>query len=94
VLLRYQAQGPADADGLPPSAVGYLPGSFWLARCLAAAGRQAQARQLFTALLELRNDVGLLAEGYDPLRRRFAGNHPLAAAHIELINTARALSMD
>jgi GH15 family glucan-1,4-alpha-glucosidase len=94
VLLRYQAHGPADADGLPPSAVGYLPGSFWLARCLAAAGRQAQARQLFTALLELRNDVGLLAEGYDPLRRRFAGNHPLAAAHIELINTARALTMD
>jgi len=94
VLLRYQAQGPADADGLPPSAVGYLPGSFWLARSLAAAGRQAQARQLFTALLELRNDVGLLAEGYDPLRRRFAGNHPLAAAHIELISTARALSMD
>jgi GH15 family glucan-1,4-alpha-glucosidase len=94
VLLRYQSQDPADADGLPPSAVGYLPGSFWLARSLAAAGRTAQARQVFTAVLDLRNDVGLLAEGYDPLRRRFAGNHPLAAAHIELINTARALSMD
>lgn len=94
VLLRYQPQGPADADGLPPSAVGYLPGSFWLARCLAAAGRPAQARAVFTAVLELRNDVGLLAEGYDPLRRRFAGNHPLAAAHSELISTAVALSMD
>jgi GH15 family glucan-1,4-alpha-glucosidase len=94
VLVCYQAQGPADADGLPPSAVGYLPGSFWLARCLAAAGRPHQARQVFTAALGLRNDVGLLAEGYDPLRRRFAGNHPLTAAHIELINTARALSMD
>jgi GH15 family glucan-1,4-alpha-glucosidase len=94
VLLRYQAQAPADADGLPPSAVGYLPGSFWLARSLAAAGRQETARRVFAAVLELRNDVGLLAEGYDPLRRRFAGNHPLAAAHIELINTARALSMD
>jgi GH15 family glucan-1,4-alpha-glucosidase len=45
-------------------------------------------------VLGLRNDVGLLAEGYDPLRRRFAGNHPLAAAHIELINTALVLSMD
>ena len=94
VLVRYQAQDPADADGLPLSAVGYLPGSFWLARSLAAAGRPAQARRVFTAALGLRNDVGLLAEGYDPLRRRFAGNHPLAAAHIELINTALALSMD
>jgi GH15 family glucan-1,4-alpha-glucosidase len=94
VLLRYQAQGHTDADGLPPSAVGYLPGSFWLARSLAAAGRPAEARAVFSAVLGLRNDVGLLAEGYDPLRRRFAGNHPLAAAHIELINTARALSMD
>ncbi len=94
VLLRYQAQTPADADGLPPGTAGYLPGSFWLARALAAAGRPAQARQVFTAVLGLRNDVGLLAEGYDPLRRRFAGNHPLASAHIELINTARALSLD
>jgi GH15 family glucan-1,4-alpha-glucosidase len=94
VLLRYQSQGPSDADGLPPSAVGYLPGSCWLARGLAATGRPAQAREVFRAVLGLRNDVGLLAEGYDPLRRRFAGNHPLAAAHIELINTARALSMD
>ena len=94
VLLRYQAQCAADADGLPAGALGYLPGSCWLARCLAAAGRPDQARQVFTAVLDLRNDVGLLAEGYDPLRRRFAGNHPLAAAHIELINTARALSMD
>ncbi len=94
VLVRYQVQDPADADGLPPSAVGYLPGSFWLARSLAAAGRPAQARQVFATALELRNDVGLLAEGYDPLRRRFAGNHPLAAAHVELISTARALSMD
>ena len=94
VLLRYQAQCPADADGLPPGEAGYLPGTFWLARSLAAAGRPAQARQVFTALLELRNDVGLLAEGYDPLRRRFAGNHPLAGTHLELINTARALSLD
>ena len=94
VLLRYQAQGPAGGDGLPPGTAAYLPGSFWLARCLAAAGRTAQARQVFTAVLGLRNDVGLLAEGYDPLRRRFAGNHPLASAHTELISTARALSLD
>ncbi len=78
VLLRYQAQPPGDADGLPPGEAGYLPASFWLAQVLAAAGHMEQARGVYTGLLGLRNDVGLLAEGYDPLRRRFAGNHPLA----------------
>ena len=72
VLLRYQAQPPGDADGLPPGEAGYLPASFWLAQVLAAAGHMEQARGVYTGLLGLRNDVGLLAEGYDPLRRRFA----------------------
>jgi GH15 family glucan-1,4-alpha-glucosidase len=92
VLLRYQARPPADADGLPPGEAAYLPGSFWLAQALAAAGRTEQARQVYAALLELRNDVGLLAEGYDPLRRRLAGNYPLASSHIGLLMTARALT--
>jgi GH15 family glucan-1,4-alpha-glucosidase len=94
VLLRYQARPPADADGLPPGEAGYLPGSFWLAQALAAAGRTEQARQVYAALLGLRNDVGLLAEGYDPLRRRLAGNYPLASSHIGLIMTARALTQN
>ncbi len=92
VLLRYQTHLPGDTDGLPSGEAGYLPGSFWLARVLAAAGRTEEARRLYTALLGLRNDVGLLAEGYDPLRRRLAGNHPLAGSHIGLIMTARALT--
>jgi GH15 family glucan-1,4-alpha-glucosidase len=94
VLLRYQARPPADGDGLPPGEAGYLPGSFWLAQALAAAGHTDQAWQLYTALLGLRNDVGLLAEGYDPLRRRFAGNYPLAGSHIALIMTAQALTQN
>jgi len=81
-------------SGLPPGEAGYLPGSFWLAQALAAAGRMEEARRVYTALLGLRNDVGLLAEGYDPLRRRFAGNHPLAGSHIALIMTARALTQN
>jgi GH15 family glucan-1,4-alpha-glucosidase len=93
VLLRYRADRPTDTDGLPPGEAGYLPASFWLAQSLAATGRATQARQVFTALLEVRNDVGLLAEGYDPLRRRLAGNHPLAGAHIGLISAARAVSL-
>jgi GH15 family glucan-1,4-alpha-glucosidase len=94
VLLRYQARPPADTDGLPPGEAGYLPGSFWLAQALAAAGQLEQARRVYTALLALRNDVGLLPEGYDPLRRRFAGNYPLAGSHIGLIMTARALTQN
>jgi GH15 family glucan-1,4-alpha-glucosidase len=94
VLLRYQARSPADTDGLPPGEAGYLPGSFWLARTLAAAGHMEQARRVYTAVLGLRNDVGLLAEGYDPLRRRLAGNYPLAGSHIGLVMTARALTQN
>ncbi len=92
VLLRYQARPPAETDGLPPGEAGYLPGSFWLAQTLAAAGQTERARRVYTAVLGLRNDVGLLAEGYDPLRRRLAGNYPLAGSHIGLIMTAQALT--
>jgi GH15 family glucan-1,4-alpha-glucosidase len=91
VLLRY-AEDPGDTlDGMPPSGGGHLPATFWLARCKAAMGRLADARALFTRVLELRNDVGLLAEGYDPLRGRLAGNHPLTASHVGLAETAAAL---
>jgi GH15 family glucan-1,4-alpha-glucosidase len=45
-------------------------------------------------LLALRNDVGLLAEEYDPPARRLLGNFPRALSHVALINrrvTCRAL---
>jgi GH15 family glucan-1,4-alpha-glucosidase len=95
VLLRYQ-QDPADSlDGLPPGAGGYVPATFWLAQCYAQMGRAGEARRAFAGGLELRNDVGLLPEEYDPLRRRFAGNFPLTASHAAAAATAAALdSMD
>lgn len=92
VLSRYRPDAAPGVDGLPPGEGGYLPGSFWLAQCLALLGRGGHARRVFGSLLELRNDVGLLAEEYDPLRRRFAGNHPLAGCHTALVVTAAALS--
>jgi hypothetical protein len=52
----------------------------------------ADARRLFQRLLELRNDVGLLAEEYDPVDRRQLGNFPQAFSHVPLINTAMHLS--
>jgi GH15 family glucan-1,4-alpha-glucosidase len=71
--------------------VHYLPGTFWLAQCLALMGRGPEARRVFTRLLELRNDVGLLSEDYDPLLSRLAGNFPLAASHLALAEAAAAL---
>ncbi|HEX4386164.1 MAG TPA: glycoside hydrolase family 15 protein, partial [Myxococcales bacterium] len=34
------------------------------------------------------NDVGLLAEEYDPAERRLLGNFPQAFSHVSLVNSA------
>ncbi len=79
------------ADNLPGSEGAFLPCSFWLADCLQLIGRRDDARQLFQRLLALRNDVGLLAEEYDPITRRQLGNFPQAFSHVALVNTAETL---
>jgi GH15 family glucan-1,4-alpha-glucosidase len=56
-------------------------------------GRHEEALEIFSRLLELRNDVGLLSEEYDPHLRRQTGNFPQAFSHISLINSAYNLSM-
>ncbi|PIR19559.1 MAG: glucoamylase, partial [Elusimicrobia bacterium CG11_big_fil_rev_8_21_14_0_20_64_6] len=68
----------ADAHGLPPGEATCLPCSSWLADNLVLLGRHDDARRLFERLLPIRNDVGLLAEGYDADQRRQAGNVPQA----------------
>jgi GH15 family glucan-1,4-alpha-glucosidase len=40
-------------------------------------------------LLELRSDVGLLAEEYDPGTGRQLGNMPQAFSHVGLVTSAR-----
>jgi GH15 family glucan-1,4-alpha-glucosidase len=91
-VLRRGDEDPAGGAGGPPRGDGgHLPATFWLAQCAAAAGRGAEAREIFARLLDLRNDVGLLAEEYDPLRGRLAGNYPLTASHLALAETAAAL---
>jgi len=66
--------------------------TFWLADNYALLGRQADARRVFEKLLSIRNDVGLLAEEYDPVVGRQLGNFPQAFSHVGLINTARNLA--
>lgn len=85
-VLRYRTE--AGTDGLPAGEGAFLACSFWLADNYVLLGRHDEARQLFERLLALRNDVGLLAEEYDPQRKRQVGNFPQAFSHIALINTA------
>jgi GH15 family glucan-1,4-alpha-glucosidase len=93
-VLRYRTPGPADAsvDGLPGDEGAFLACTFWLADNYELLGRSADARELFERLLGLRNDVGLLAEEYDPRLGRLVGNFPQAFSHVPLINTAMLLS--
>jgi GH15 family glucan-1,4-alpha-glucosidase len=55
-------------------------------------GRQDEARTLFERLLEVQNDLGLLAEEFDPQEGRLLGNFPQAFTHVSLVNTAGNLS--
>ena len=89
-VVRYQTQ--SNVDGLPEGEGAFLLCSFWLADNYALAGKREKARQLFEMLLELRNDVGLLAEEYDPRAKRMLGNFPQAFSHVGLVNTARNLA--
>jgi GH15 family glucan-1,4-alpha-glucosidase len=89
LVRRYRTH--ESLDGLPPGEGVFLACSFWLADNLMLQGRRDEARELFTRLLALRNDVGLLAEEYDPAARRFLGNFPQAFSHVALVNTAMNL---
>ncbi|MGH8093828.1 MAG: glycoside hydrolase family 15 protein [Chthoniobacterales bacterium] len=91
-LVRRYLPDECEIDGLPGSEGVFLPCSFWLADCLHLIGRKRDARLLFERLLELRNDVGLLSEEFDPKSRRQLGNFPQAFTHVGLVNTAQALA--
>jgi GH15 family glucan-1,4-alpha-glucosidase len=90
LLRRYSTEG-VSVDGLPGGEGTFLVCSFWLADALRMTGREEEARELFEHLLALRNDVGLLAEEYDPVARRQLGNFPQAFSHVGLVGTAVAL---
>jgi GH15 family glucan-1,4-alpha-glucosidase len=83
---RY-TQDPA-VDGLPHGEGTFLPCSFWLADNYELQGRHEDAVRMFERLLEIRNDVGLLSEEYDPVAKRQLGNFPQAFSHVGLVNTA------
>jgi GH15 family glucan-1,4-alpha-glucosidase len=86
LIVRYNTA--SSDDGLPPGEGAFLACSFWLADNLVLQGRHTEARALFERLLALCNDVGLLAEEYDPRAGRMLGNFPQAFSHVALVNTA------
>ncbi len=92
LVLRYHPEGSQAVDGLPPGEGTFLACSFWLADNLAMMGRRDEAAAIFERLLALRNDVGLLAEEFDPHLGRQLGNFPQAFSHVALVNSARNLS--
>jgi GH15 family glucan-1,4-alpha-glucosidase len=79
-------------DGLPPGEGTFLACTFWYADNLALQGRMEKAKATFERLLGLCNEVGLLAEEYDPVGKRQLGNFPQAFSHVGLVSTAMNLS--
>ena len=90
LVLRYDSR--KTDDGLPAGEGAFLACSFWLADNYALLGRHDDARALFERLLALRNDLGLLAEQYDPRGGRQLGNFPQAFSHVGLVDTALNLA--
>ena len=89
-VLRYDTS--KSNDGLPPGEGAFLPCTFWLADNYALMGEVEKAGRLFDRLAGLCNDVGLIAEEYDPKAGRLVGNFPQAFSHVGLVNTAMNLS--
>jgi GH15 family glucan-1,4-alpha-glucosidase len=89
---RYKPKELNDVDGLPGGEGVFLPCSFWLVDALAMQGRQDDATELFDRLIGVSNDLGLLAEEYDPEEQRLLGNFPQALTHVALVNAAYNLS--
>ena len=90
LLLRYRAE--TGVDGLAGTEHPFLACSFWLVEQYAASGRVSDARKLMERLTTLVNDLGLLSEEYDPVRRRQVGNVPQALSHLSLVRAADAIA--
>jgi GH15 family glucan-1,4-alpha-glucosidase len=89
---RYRTRAQNEVDGLSGGEGVFLPCSFWLVDALLMIGRRGEAERLFEDLLGIRNDLGLLAEEYDPAEKRLLGNFPQAFTHVGLVNSAYNLS--
>jgi GH15 family glucan-1,4-alpha-glucosidase len=90
LLLRFKPVG--DVDGLVGDEGVFLACSFWMAGAYQMVGRKEDAIRIFERAAATCNDLGLLAEEYEPKTRRQLGNFPQAFSHFALVNAAFALS--
>lgn len=90
LVMRYDTR--TVDDGLTGHEGVFIACSFWYVDNLVLLGRRDEAEAMFRRLLSIANDVGLLAEEFDPVARRQLGNFPQAFSHVALINSALNLS--
>ncbi len=90
LLLRYKPE--EEVEGLSGEEGVFLACSFWLVTVYKMMGREEDARSLFKRVISTANDLGLLAEEYDPKGQRQLGNFPQAFSHLTLILAARAIA--
>ena len=90
LLHRYRTE--SGLDGLEGDEYPFLICCFWLVEQYACSGRVHDARELMAQLVGYANDLGLMAEEYDPESGRLAGNFPQAFSHLALIRAADSLT--
>lgn len=88
LLRRYRTEH--TDDGVPGDEHAFLACSFWLADALARVDDVDASTEVLDILTGLANDVGLLAEQYDPVGRRMAGNMPQALSHLALVRAVHS----
>ncbi|MGI9335697.1 MAG: glycoside hydrolase family 15 protein [Gammaproteobacteria bacterium] len=86
-LFRYAT---ADDFGLPHNAFNIC--TFWYIDALIRVGRRQEAREIFDAVLQCRNPLGLLSEDVDPTTGELWGNFPQTYSLVGIINAATRLS--
>ena len=88
LLRRYPTE--RTDDGVAGDEHAFLACSFWLADALARTDDVEGSSEVLDILVGLANDVGLLAEQYDPVGRRMAGNTPQALSHLALVRAVHS----
>jgi len=86
-IYRYKTK---DDFGRPETA--FTACTFWHIDALYRIGREDEARQMFEAILEQRNHVGLLSEDVDPKTSELWGNFPQTYSMVGIINSANLMS--
>ena len=86
-LFRYAT---ADDFGVPRNAFNIC--TFWYIDALIRLGRREEACEMFDAMLDARNPLGLLSEDLDPATRELWGNYPQTYSLVGIINAATRLS--